>query len=67
VGFFTSRSGTPFNNNGFLKDDDPEKNTYLINQTGVSLDFAQALGVQLAEGRFFSRDYGTDSTAILIN
>jgi len=67
VGFSRAVPGTTFNNNGFLKDEDPEKNTYLINQTGVSLDFAQALGVQLAEGRFFSRDYGTDSTAILIN
>ncbi len=67
VGFSRAVPGTTFNNNGFFKDDDPEKNTYLINQTSVSLDFAQALGVQLAEGRYFSRDYGTDSTAVLIN
>jgi putative ABC transport system permease protein len=67
VGFSRAVPGTNFNNNAFFKDDDPEKNTYLINQTGVSLDFAQALGVQLVEGRFFSREYGTDSTAILIN
>ncbi len=56
-----------FGNNGFFKDNDPEKNTYLINQTGVSLDFPEALGVQLIEGRFFSQEHGTDSTAILIN
>ena len=67
VGFSRAVPGTTFNNNGFLKDDDPEKNTYLINQTGVSLDFPQALGVQLVDGRFFSREYGTDSSAILIN
>lgn len=67
VGFSRAVPGITFNNNGFLKDDDPEKNTYLINQTGVSLDFPQALGVQLVDGRFFSREYGTDSTAILIN
>ncbi|MCJ7447245.1 MAG: ABC transporter permease [Bacteroidales bacterium] len=67
VGFSRAVPGTTFNNNGFLKDEDPEKNTYLINQTGVSLDFPQALGVQLVEGRFFSREFGTDSTAILIN
>jgi putative ABC transport system permease protein len=59
--------GTNFNNNAFLLDDDPDKNTYLINQTQVSFDFAQTLGVELAEGRFFSREYGEDSTAILIN
>jgi putative ABC transport system permease protein len=67
VGFSRALPGTTFSNNGFLLDDDPEKNTYLINHAGVSLDFPQALGVQLVEGRFFSREYGSDSTAILIN
>ena len=67
VGFSRAVPGTTFNNNAFLLDDDPEKNTYLINQTQVSFDFAQTLGVELADGRFFSREYGEDSTAILIN
>ncbi len=67
AGFSWALPGTTFNNNGFLLDDDPEKNTYLLNQAGVSLDFPQALGVQLVDGRFFSREYGSDSSAILIN
>ena len=67
IGISRAVPGTIFNNNAFFKDEDPEKNTYLINQTQVSFDFPQALGVQLVEGRFFSREYGTDSTAILIN
>jgi putative ABC transport system permease protein len=67
AGFSRAVPGTSFNNNAFFKDDDPEKNTYLLNQTGVSFDFPEALGVQLTEGRFFSREYGTDSTAVLIN
>ena len=67
VGFSRAVPGTTFNNNAFFKDDDPEKNTYLINQTQVSFDFPQALGVQLVEGRFFSREFGTDSSAVLIN
>jgi putative ABC transport system permease protein len=67
VGFSWALPGTSFSNNGFLLDEDPEKNTYLLNQAGVSLDFPQTLGVQLVEGRFFSREYGSDSTAILIN
>jgi putative ABC transport system permease protein len=67
VGFSRVVPGGVFNNNGFLKDEDPEKNTYLLNQTQVSYDFPQALGVQLVEGRFFSKEFGTDSTAILIN
>ena len=67
VGFSWALPGTIFSNNGFLKDEDPEKNTYLLNQAGVSLDFPQALGVQLVEGRFFSREYGSDTFSILIN
>jgi putative ABC transport system permease protein len=67
VGFSRQIPGNNFNNNGFLKDDDPEKNTYLLQQTQVSLDFPQALGVHILEGRFFSREYNTDSTAVLIN
>jgi putative ABC transport system permease protein len=67
VGFSRAVPGTAYNNNAFFKDDDPEKNTYLLNQTQVSFDFPQALGVQLSDGRFFSREYGSDSTSVLIN
>ena len=67
VGFSAQVPGTNFNNNVFFNDEDPEKKTYLLEQAQVSLDYPQALGVQLLEGRFFSREYSTDSTAILIN
>jgi putative ABC transport system permease protein len=67
VGFSRSVPGTEFNNNAFFNDDDPEKRSYLLNQTQVSFDFPQALGVQLTEGRFFSREYGSDSSSVLIN
>lgn len=67
AGFSRAVPGTEFNNNAFFNDNDPEKNTYLINQTSVSFDFPEALGVQLTEGRFFSREYGSDSTSVLIN
>jgi putative ABC transport system permease protein len=67
VGFSRQVPGTNFNNNAFFNDEDSEKKTYLLQQAQVSLDFPQALGVQLLEGRFFSREYSTDSTAVLIN
>jgi putative ABC transport system permease protein len=67
VGFSRQVPGTNFNNNAFFNDEDPEKKTYLLQQAQVSLDFPQALGVHLLEGRFFSREYNTDSTAVLIN
>lgn len=67
VGFSRAVPGTVYNNISFFKDDDPTKNPYLLNQTQVSFDFPQALGVQLVDGRFFSREYGSDSSAVLIN
>jgi putative ABC transport system permease protein len=67
VGFSRQVPGTNFNNNAFFNDEDPEKKTYLLQQAQVSLDFPQTLGVHLLEGRFFSREYSTDSTAVLIN
>jgi len=67
IGISRNVPGNVFSNNAFLNDEDPDKNTYLINQAQVSFDFPEALGVQLVEGRFFSREFGTDSSAILIN
>lgn len=67
VGFSFSVPGEVFSNNAFFRDDDPDKNTYLINQTSVSFDFPQTLGVSLVAGRFFSTEFGTDSSAVLIN
>jgi putative ABC transport system permease protein len=67
AGFSRQVPGMDFSNNAFFRDDDPEKNTYLLQQAWVSFDFPQTLGVELASGRFFSRDFGTDSTAVLIN
>ena len=56
-----------FNNNAFFLDNDPTKATYLINQDLVSFGFAEVMGIKLAEGRFISKDFGTDTTAIMIN
>ena len=56
-----------FNNNAFFLDNDPTKATYLINQDQVSFGFAEVMGIKLAEGRFFSKEYGTDTMAIMIN
>lgn len=67
AGFSRQVPGMDFSNNAFFRDDDPDKNTYLLQQAWVSFDFPQTLGVRLAEGRFFSRDFGTDSTSVMIN
>jgi putative ABC transport system permease protein len=67
VGYSRQVPGTNFNNNAFFNDEDAEKKTYLLQQAQVSFDFPEALGVKLAEGRFFSREYNTDSVAVLLN
>jgi putative ABC transport system permease protein len=67
AGFSRQVPGMNYSNNAFFRDDDPEKNTYLLQQAWVSFDYPQTLGVKLAGGRFFSRDYGTDSASVLIN
>ena len=56
-----------FNNNAFFLDNDPTKATYLLNQDRVSFGFAEVMGIKLADGRFFSKEYGTDTTAVMIN
>jgi putative ABC transport system permease protein len=67
AGFTRNIPGEVFYNNAFFNDNDPEKKTYLINQGLVSFDFPEVMGLKLTEGRFFSREFGTDSLAILIN
>lgn len=67
AGFSRQVPGMDYSYNGFLRDDDPLKNTYLLQQAWVSFDYPQTLGVRLASGRFFSREFGTDSTSVMIN
>jgi putative ABC transport system permease protein len=67
VGYSRSVPGINFNNNAFFNDDDPEKKSYLLQQTQVSFDFPEALGVKLVAGRFFSREFSTDSVSVMIN
>jgi putative ABC transport system permease protein len=63
----TSIPGTEFNNNAFFLDNDPTKTTYLLNQCNVSFGFAEVMGIKLADGRYFSKEFGTDTTAVMIN
>jgi len=59
--------GKQYSNNAFNKEDDPDKNNYLLQQNWVSFGYPETMGFELVEGRFFSRDFPTDSTGALIN
>lgn len=63
----TSIPGKLYSNNAFVLENDPAKATHLMLQDQVSYGYPEVLGIELAEGRFFSKEYGTDTTAILIN
>ncbi|MFY0598536.1 MAG: ABC transporter permease [Cyclobacteriaceae bacterium] len=43
------------------------ENSLVINQGWVDYDYKNLLGIQMADGRFFSKDYGSDSSACVIN
>ena len=68
-GVANSRSipGKEYSNNGMLLEDDPEKNLYLLMQNWVSFEYPEVMGLELVQGRFFSKEYGTDSLALVIN
>jgi len=59
--------GKEYSNNGMLKEDDPDKNLYLLYQNRVSFEYPRVMGFELVAGRFFSKEFGTDSNAIIIN
>ncbi|HEX2975786.1 MAG TPA: FtsX-like permease family protein, partial [Bacteroidales bacterium] len=59
--------GKLYSNNAFLLDDDPTKATHLIYQDAVSYNYAETMGVKLAEGRFFSKEYGNDTLSMVLN
>jgi putative ABC transport system permease protein len=63
----TSIPGKLYSNNAFLLDNDATKATHLMMQDQISYGYPEALGIKLVAGRFFSKDYGTDTTAMLIN
>lgn len=53
-------SNTTFRKGGTEQD-------YLLNISWVDYDHAQVMGIELVQGRFFSRDFPSDSSAIVIN
>ena len=67
VGFSTEIPGKDFTTHAFYKVDDPDTKSYSIEHNRVSFDYPEVLGVQLTQGRFFSENFGRDSSSVLIN
>ena len=66
-----TRAGNPFYNegtrNGFNWEGKSEGDDVYFHMIGVDPDYASAYKLELKEGRFFSSEFQTDKTAIVIN
>jgi putative ABC transport system permease protein len=59
--------GAPFSGNAFRREGTASVEQHIISNTWVDWDYADALSLEIAEGRFFSRDYASDSLAVVLN
>ncbi|HEX3006099.1 MAG TPA: ABC transporter permease [Bacteroidales bacterium] len=66
VGNSTHIPGKNYWYNSFFKEKNLG-NTYLLYQSLVSPEYADALGIRMKEGRFFSKDNPGDSLAVVMN
>jgi putative ABC transport system permease protein len=66
-GYSTAFPGKGFYHTAVIPGGDPSETTCWINQGIVSYDYAETMGIKLAEGRFFSREYGTDTMSVILN
>jgi putative ABC transport system permease protein len=66
-----TRAGNPFYNdgtrNGFAWEGKSEVDDVYFHMIGVDPDYASTYKLELKEGRFFSSEFQTDKTAIVIN
>jgi len=67
TGFTNSLPTVLFGNTAFRPEGTTAENTHAINFWYVGYDLQKALGFEMKEGRWFSRDMLSDSTAVVIN
>jgi putative ABC transport system permease protein len=63
----TSVPNHPNNHNGYRMEGEGGDKSYLLQTNWVDYDYIEAYGIRMKEGRFFSEDFGTDSSACIIN
>jgi putative ABC transport system permease protein len=60
-------AGSTNNNNFFVYPDNNSSQLVKTLRYDVDYDYIKTLGMEMAEGRNFARDFGTDSSAMVIN
>lgn len=63
----TSVPNYPNNHNAYRMQGETSDRSFLLQTNWVDYDYIDTWGIEISEGRFFSRDYGTDSSACVIN
>lgn len=63
----TAVPGHPNNNNGYWMEGKGSEKSYLMQTNWSDYDFLKTYQIKLADGRFFSEDFATDSGACVIN
>ncbi|HYV91587.1 MAG TPA: ABC transporter permease [Chitinophagales bacterium] len=53
--------------NGYVKVDEADNNSLTLYNLGVDYDFIHDYDLHVVAGRTFSKDFGTDSSAVLLN
>ncbi len=55
------------NNNLYFKGKNPQNESHIISDWRVDQDYVPTFGIKILEGRNFSRDFTSDSSAIVVN
>ncbi|MEP2025881.1 MAG: ABC transporter permease [Reichenbachiella sp.] len=55
-----------YNNNAYQTEENPDS-PYILYENRVSFGYAELMGLELVQGRFFSKDFPTDSSAVILN
>jgi putative ABC transport system permease protein len=63
----TSVPNYPNNHNGYMMEGEAGDKTFLLQTNWVDPDYLETWKMNMREGRFFSEDFGTDSSACIIN
>ncbi|MFP4367466.1 MAG: ABC transporter permease, partial [Bacteroidales bacterium] len=59
--------GTSFSGNAFRREGTASREQHIISNAWVDQDYGGVLDLELVAGRFFSRDYASDSLAVVLN
>lgn len=59
--------GRPFSGNAFRREGSASREQHIVSNTWVDWNYADVLGLEMVKGRFFSRDYASDSLAVILN